>query len=586
MKNRELADMFETMADVMEIQGANPFRVNSYRKVARILGDLTEDIEKVSEEGRLDDLPGIGSSSAEKIQQYLDEGTMDRYEEVMSDFPEDALEMLQIPGLGPKTVARFLNEKGIESVDELAEAIEDGSLAGMEGLGAKTFENIKKGIRMVREQRGRTKLGTALPIAQEIIEKLTDRCDIPRAQAAGSLRRHKETVGDVDILVTTGAAESGEDAVSEEIPGGKEIIQEFTALDMVDEVIAAGQTKGSVRTRQGLQVDVRVVRPESFGAALQYFTGSKAHNVHIRGIAVDRDLKINEYGVFKGDERVAGETEEDVYTALDLPWIPPELREDRGEVEAAAEDGLPHLITVDDLRGDLHSHTSYSDGAASVLEMATAARDMGYEFLGLTDHSVSLSVTQGPDEEGLRRKKEEIDRAMEELDGFTILAGSEVDIFKDGSLDYNEEILEWLDLVIAAVHTHFGLDEKEMTERVVKAVSNPHVDILAHPTGRLINEREPYALDMNAVVEACAENGVALELNSFPDRLDITDTVCRQAKETGVKVAIDTDSHHPSHLQWIKVGVGTARRGWLEPDDVLNCMSAKELLEYLNRDRS
>ena len=585
MKNRELASMFETMADVMEIQGANQFRVNSYRKVARVLGDLTEDIETVAEEGRLDELSGVGSSSAEKIQQYLEEGRMDRYEEVMSDFPEDALEMLQIPGLGPKTVARFIKEKDIESLDELDEALEDGRLEGMEGLGEKTFENIKKGIRMVREQRGRTKLGTALPIAREIIEKLKDRCDISRAEAAGSLRRRKETVGDVDILVTTGAAEAGEEADEEEIPGGKEIIEEFTALDMVDEVVAAGQTKGTVRTTEGLQVDVRVVRPESFGAALQYFTGSKAHNVHIRGIAVDRELKINEYGVFKGDERLAGETEEEVYDALDLPWIPPELREDRGEVEAAAEGNLPTLITAEDLRGDFHAHTTYSDGAASVLEMAKAAKKMGYEFLGLTDHSVSLSVTQGPDEEGLKRKKEEIEKALEELDGFTILAGSEVDIFKDGSLDYNEDILANLDLVIAAVHTHFGLAEKEMTERIVKAVSDPHVDILAHPTGRLINEREPYEVDMTAVVEACAEHGVALELNSFPDRLDITDTVCRQAKEAGAKVAMGTDSHHPSHLQWVQVGLGTARRGWLEPDDVLNCMSANDLLDYLSRDR-
>ena len=586
MKNRELANMFETMADVMEIQGENQFRVNSYRKVARVLGDLTEDIEQVAEEGRLDKLSGIGSSSAEKIHQYLEEGRMDRYEEVMSDFPADALEMLQIPGLGPKTVARFINEREIESLDELAEALEDGSLEGMEGLGEKTFENIKKGIRMVREQRGRTKLGTALSIAQEITEKLKNRCDIRRVEAAGSLRRHKETVGDIDILVTTGAAEAGKQADEEEIPGGKEIIQEFTSLDMADEVIAAGQTKGSVRTTEGLQVDVRVVRPESFGAALQYFTGSKAHNVHIRGIAVDRGLKINEYGVFKGDERVAGETEEEVYAALDLPWIAPELREDRGEVEAAADDNLPELITLKDLRGDFHAHTTYSDGAASVLEMAKAAKNMGYEFLGLTDHSVSLSVTQGPDEEGLKRKKEEIEEAMEELDGFTILAGSEVDIFKDGTLDYNEDILEELDLVIAAVHTHFSLAEKDMTKRIVKAVSDPHVDILAHPTGRLINEREPYEVNMTAVVEACAEHGVALELNSFPDRLDITDTVCRQAKKAGVKISIGTDSHHPSHLQWIKVGLGTARRGWLEPDDVLNCMSSKDLLDYLNRDRS
>jgi len=584
MKNAELAAMFETMADVMEIQGENPFRVNSYRKVARVLRDLAEDVEQVAREGRLNELSGVGKSSAQKIQQYLETGTMQAYDRLVCDFPTGALQMLRIPSLGPKTVARLINEKGIDSVEKLEAAVKEGRLDDMEGLKQKTLQNILRGIEMLKRSAGRTKLGTALPLANEIIAKLRERCDIGQAEPAGSLRRRRETVGDVDILVTVQSKKRGGD--EQDIPGGKDLVEEFTSLDMVAEVLAAGETKGSIRTRGGMQVDLRVVRPQSFGAALQYFTGSKAHNIHIRGIALDRGLKINEYGVFKGNKRIAGSTEEEVYGALGLPWIAPELREDRGEVEAAGENRLPELVTREDVRGDFHVHTNYSDGVATVRELAEAARELGYGFLALTDHSKSLGVANGLSEEDLTRRNEEINRAMEELDEITLLKGTEVDILQDGSLDYDDETLNRLDLVIAAVHTHFKMDRRRMTKRVCRAAANPCVHIIAHPTGRLIGERDPYEVDMSAVVEACAQYGTALELNCFPDRLDINDILCRQAKEAGVKVAIGTDAHRASHLAHMEFGVATARRGWLEADDVLNCWPLERLLHFLKRSKA
>jgi len=583
MKNAELAAVFDTMADIMEVKGENPFRISSYRKVARIVRDLAEDIEQVAAEGRLGDLPGVGKSSAEKIQEYLQTGKMAAYEALVRDFPLGALEMLKIPTLGPKTLARLLNEKGIDSVEKLEAAIREGRLEGMAGIGRKTLENIQRGIEMLKKSRGRTRLGAALPIAREIVAKMRERCRLIEAEPAGSLRRRRETVGDVDILVTVEGASGGP---AEQISAGTEVVREFTSLDIVSEVLAAGATKGSVRTREGLQVDLRVVSPQSFGAALQYFTGSKAHNVRIRGIALDKGLKVNEYGVFRGDESIAGATEEDVYAALGLPWIPPELREDRGEVEAALEGRLPALITMNDVQGDFHAHTNYSDGSATVLQMARAAQELGYRFLGLTDHSKSLGVAGGLDEEKLARRNEEIERARQELGGFLLLKGAEVDILEDGSLDYDDDTLAGLDVVIAAVHAHLTMDEPRMTERICKAAANPHVHIIAHPTGRLIGEREPYPVNMAAVIEACAEHGTALELNAYPERLDITDTVCRQAKEAGVKVAIGTDSHSPSQLRLMEFGVAWGRRGWLEPQDVLNCWPTERLLEFLHRKKT
>jgi DNA polymerase (family 10) len=584
MKNAAVADMFDKMADIMEIKGENAFRVNSYRNVARVVRDLTEDIEHVHKEGRLLDLAGVGKSSAEKITQFLETGRMKAYEDLVKDFPVGALDMLRIPHVGPKTVGRLMHDKGITSIEQLEKAIQKGDLEGMAGMGAKTIENLKTGIEFLRSSAGRILLGKALPVAQAIVAALKEKVDVEAIEPAGSLRRMRETIGDIDIL-TTVKPKGRKPKEADEIPGGKEVVEAFVSLPNVAEVLAAGGTKGSVRTEEGLQVDLRVVSPESFGAALVYFTGSKAHNIKIRGIALDKGLKINEYGVFKGEDRIAGATEEKVYKSLKLPWIPPELREDRGEVEAAAAGKLPKLVTLEDIRGDLHAHTNHSDGALSVLQMAEAAKAMGYSYIAITDHSPSLGVASGLNVARLRKQHAEIEAAQKQLRGFRILKGTEADILADGRIDYPDEVLADLDIVVASVHTRFGMSEKEMTERIIKAVRNPYVTAIGHLTGRLIGQRDTYQVDVGAVIAACAEEGCALELNSHMDRLDITDIVCHQAKQAGVKVLIGTDAHHSEHYWMMKLGVATARRGWLEKGDVLNCMEADELRQYLHARR-
>ncbi|MHC4592239.1 MAG: DNA polymerase/3'-5' exonuclease PolX [Planctomycetota bacterium] len=584
MKNAAVADLFDTMADIMDIKGEDAFRVNSYRKVARALRDLTEDVEQVHKEGRLTDLADIGKSSAEKIAQFLETGKVKAYEELTKGFPAEALEMLRIPGMGPKTVARLMGDKGIKNLSELAKAIESGGLVGLAGMGEKKIENIRAGIEFLRRSAGRILLGKALPVAQAMVERLKEGCELGAAEAAGSLRRMRETIGDIDILAsvpsTRGKGKKGSAAQ------GRAVVEAFTSLPNVSEVLAAGDTKGSVRTEEGLQADLRVVAPESFGAALQYFTGSKAHNIKLRGLASDRGLKINEYGVFKGKKRIAGRTEEEVYPSLDLPWIPPELREDRGEVEAAAQGKLPDPLSPGDIRGDLHVHTRYSDGALSVTEMARNAREMGYSYVAITDHSRSLGVAGGLSLKRLKRQRAEIEAAREKLSGFAILTGTEVDILPQGGLDYPDDVLAELDIVIASVHSRFGMREKEMTERILTAVRNPNVTAIGHLTGRLLGQREAYEVDVGAVVAACAEHRTALELNANAERLDITDLVCRAAKEAGVKVLIGSDAHHPRHYWMMQLGVATARRGWLERGDVLNCMGLEELRDYARAGRS
>jgi len=584
MQNAAVAEVFNTMADIMEIKGENAFRVNTYRKVARIVGELTEDIAQVSEQGRLTDLPGIGQSSAEKIRQFLAKGSMDAYEKLTRDFPMSALDLLRIPNVGPKTVGRWMKEKGICSITDLERALDAGALDGMAGMGAKTLENVRAGLAFLKRSAGRILLGDALPVAQQIIEDLKSSCKLKAVEAAGSLRRRKETIGDIDILATVSRPKSRRKSDGE-MPGGREVVQAFTSLEGVEDVLAAGDTKGSVRTTEGLQVDLRVVPPECYGAALVYFTGSKEHNVKIRGLANDRGLKINEYGVFQGEKRIAGKTEQEVYGCLDLPWIPPEMREDRGEIEAAAAGELPTPVERKDIRGDLHVHTSFSDGVLPVYEMARAVRDMGYSYMAITDHSGSLGIAGGLLPERLADQHAEIEAARKKLRGFRILKGTEVDILPDGSLDYPDEVLAGLDIVIASVHSRFGMPEQEMTARICRAAENPYVTAIGHPTGRLIGRRQAYAVDMGAVIAACAACGTALELNANSYRLDATDLVCRQAAQAGVKVLIGTDSHSPVHLWMMEIGVATARRGWLTKADVLNCMSADGLVDYARSKR-
>ncbi len=574
MKNKEIADKFETMADIMEIKGENAFRIRSYRKVTEVLEGLGEDVAEIAHQRGVETVPGIGKSSAQKINEYLETGKISAHEKLLNSFPVSALDMLQIPDVGPKTIAKLINEKGITSVDELERTIDNGKLGNMEGIGDKMIEKIKTGISFVKSCRGRILLGEALPTARNIIQKLREETGAECIEFAGSLRRMRETVGDVDIL----AGLPPEAKVNED---GQNIVSAFTQLEMAGEVLAAGDTKGSIRTKEGLQVDMRVVPLESFGAALLYFTGSRAHNVKLRGMAADRGLKINEYGLYRGDTKLAGASEKDIYGALDLSYIAPELREDRGEVEAAAERSLPDLIATDDIKGEMHSHCTFSDGDMTVEEMAYAAKASGYEYLAITDHSKSLTIANGLDEDDLKRKNEIIDRINNDFDYFYVLKGTEVDILKDGSLDYGDETLSELDWVIASVHDHFAMREREMTDRIAAAVRNPHVDCIGHLTGRLLNRREAYPVNRGKIIDECAQNRTALELNAYPERLDITDIVCREAKKAGVKISIGCDAHTASHFSLIKFGIATARRGWLESKDVLNTMSKADLLNYL-----
>lgn len=572
MKNAEIAEIFDRMADILELLNENPFRVRSYRKASMVIGDQTEDIAAIAESGRLGELPGIGASFAEKIKEYLSTGKLAAYEELKAKVPAGVVEMMHVPGLGPKTAGLFWKQANITSVAELSQAIEAGKLLGLPGIGEKKLENIKKGIQTYLAGQGRVLLGVALPVAEEIAARLEEVKGVSQVLPAGSLRRRRETIGDVDILVASAH--------------GKEVVDAFVHLPTVKDVLAAGDTKGSVRVEGGLQVDVRVVAPESFGAAAQYFTGSKAHNIRLRDLAIGKKLKLNEYGVFRGEKRIAGETEQDVYAALGLPWIPPELREDRGEVEAALEGALPALIEEKDIRGDLQMHSTHSDGSASIEEMARVCQELGYEYLCITDHSQSLKVARGLSPARLREQRKEIDALNRKLTGIRILAGVETDILSDGTLDLPDKVLASLDFVIASIHVGMQQDADHITARLVKAMQNPYVHAIAHPTGRVLNQRDPYAVHFDELLRVAKETGTALEINAHYDRLDLGDTQARAARDAGVKLVINTDAHAPVHLPFMRFGVATARRGWVRKEDVLNTLPLEKLLEALGRKRS
>jgi len=571
MKNAEIAGIFDRMADILEVLNENPFRVRSYRKASEVVGDQAEDIAALAQSGRLGELPGIGTAFVEKITEFLAEGKVTAYEELKAKVPEGVVEMLRVPGLGPKTAGLFWKKANVTSVAELSKAIDDGRLVGLPGIGEKKLENLKKGIATYLGGQGRVLLGVALPVAEEISALLAKVAGVSQVLPAGSMRRRRETIGDVDILVASEL--------------GKEVVAAFVRLPMVKDVLAAGDTKGSVRVEGGLQVDVRVVPPDSFGAAAQYFTGSKAHNIRLRDLAIGKGLKLNEYGVFRGDTRLAGTTEEEVYAALGLPWVPPELREDRGEVEAALEGKLPKLIEEGDIRGDLQMHSTASDGAASIEEMARACIALGYQYMAITDHSQSLKIANGLTPARLREQRKEIDALNKRLKGFRVLAGIEVDILGDGTLDLPDKCLATLDFVIASIHMGMQQDPERTTVRLVKAMRSPCVSAIAHPTGRVIGQRDPYALNFDEVLRVARETGTALEINAYVDRLDLNDIQARAARDAGVKLLIDTDAHSPAHLPMMRFGVATARRGWVAKRDVLNALPLDGLLAALGAKR-
>ena len=566
--NAEVATAFEEMADLLEIEGANPFRVRAYRFAARTLRDLPAEVGEMVAKGEdLTSLPGIGDDLAGKIKEILATGTAAALEAQRKRVPATLTELLRIPGLGPKRVKTLAHELKVRSLSELQTAAQAGRVRTLAGFGEKTEQHILDALATRLAEAPRVQRAVAIPSAEALVAYLEQSSGVSRVIAAGSYRRGLETIGDLDILVTA--------------PAGRTVMDRFVAYQEVRDVLAHGATKSSVRLQSGLQVDLRVVPQESYGAALLYFTGSKAHNVVLRQLAQQRGLKLNEYGVFRGDKPVAGETEESVYASLGLPWIPPELREGRGEIDAAKAGRLPHLVDLQDLKGDLHAHTRATDGRNSLPEMAEAARLRGLRYFAITDHSRRLTMAKGLDSARLLQQIEAIDRLNATLSGITILKGIEVDILEDGSLDLPDEVLGRLDLVVGAVHSRFNLSNRRQTERIMKAMDHPHFSILAHPSGRLIGRREPYEVDMLRIIRKARERRCFLEINAHPERLDLTDIHCRMAKDEGVLLAVNTDAHSMLDLENARFGVGQARRGWLEKTDVLNTRPYAELRKLL-----
>lgn len=567
MRNEEVARIFRAVAELLELKGENPFRVRAYERAAEKVARLEEDIAAVAEKGQLTSIPGIGKDLAKKIDEILRTGTLAYYEKLKAEVPPGVLELLTVPGIGPRKAMALYRELGIRSLEDLEARARAAELRRLPGFKERTEANILREIGGARQVRERTPLGEALPVALELIELLTQKVPGARISIAGSLRRRCETIGDIDLLAASAKPE--------------QVIAAFIALRPVAEVMARGETKATVRLADGRQVDIRAVKPDSYGAALCYFTGSKHHNIHLRRLALDRGLKINEYGVFRDGQRIAGGEEEEVYAALGLPWIPPELREDLGEIEAAAAGRLPALVSDADIRGDLHVHSTYSDGTGTLEAIADRARQMGYEWVALCDHSPSLKIARGLSAADLQAKAAAVRAFNAASPDFKFLCGAEVDIRPDGTLDYPDEVLTDLDFVLAAVHSHFRRKGESTTARLLAAVRHPLVHALAHPTGRLLGERPPYDADMEQVIaEACAA-GTWLEINAYPKRLDLSDRYCRLAKKRGGLVTIGSDAHTVGQMDFMSYGISVARRGWLEPNDVVNTRSWADLQTLL-----
>jgi DNA polymerase (family 10) len=547
--NADIASAFEEIADLLELGDENPFRIRAYRNAARIVGGLSLDLAAALAVGKeLPKLPGIGEDLSGKIREIAASGSCKLLQKLRGRFPAGITELLRLPGVGPKRV-RALHQANIDSLEDLRRAARAGKLPALPGFGEKTAHRIVDAAQAQLGAARRFKLAVAAQYAAPLAKHVG-------GVVAGSFRRMRDTVGDIDILVVSDAPET--------------VAARFVAYPEVRQILAQGSTRSSVRLACGLQADLRVVPKESYGAALHYFTGSKSHNIAVRKLGIARGLKINEYGVWQGKKRIAGETEESVYAAVGLPYIEPELRESQGELEAARAGSLPRLVSLSDLRGDLHAHTKATDGRASAREMALAAKAAGLSYLAITDHSRRLAMARGLDPRRLEKQIAEIDELNRELSGITVLKGSEVDILEDGSLDLPDSVLSKLDVVVAAVHGNFNLSRARQTARILAALDNPLVRILAHPTGRLIGEREPYDVDMLAVMRKARSRGVALELNAHPDRLDLNEVHCRMAKDEGVMVAIGSDAHGTDGFEVLRYGVGQARRGWLEAKEVLN----------------
>ncbi|TXT57051.1 MAG: DNA polymerase/3'-5' exonuclease PolX [Candidatus Thorarchaeota archaeon] len=569
-KNAEVARALKELALLVEVEGTEKYAARAYQRAVRSITSLGEDIQAIANRDELEDIPGIGKGISKKIQSYLDTGTIELLDRLRARIPVKVMELDSIPGVGPKTIKLLYEELGVTDLASLEKAAQQGKIAPLKGMGEKTQSQILEGIALVRSGLNRTLLADAMEVVERIRQKLESVEGVNQVEVAGSYRRRRETVGDLDFLI------DADDAAL--------VMDVFSSLDEVQDVLVKGSTKTSVRLTSSLQIDLRVIPQESFGAGLQYFTGSVDHNVRLRGIARSMDLKLNEYGLFRGDELIAGEHEEDIYSALGLDWISPELRENRGEIDAAKDGTLPNLIQFDEIRGDLHSHTDQSDGSNTIEEMLDAASERGHEYFCISDHTQSLTIANGMDESRLLERIEEIDtlNASEKWD-MHILKGAEVDILADGSLDIEDDVLAQLDVVTVSVHSRMKDSKRVMTERVCTALENKHVHILGHPTGRLIGKRAEFEIDLEPIFEIAKNNQVAMELNANPRRLDLNPGNLRAAINMGLKIAINSDAHKIHEIDYMKFGVFQARRGWVTKDDVLNTMSLKSLQKWLGK---
>jgi DNA polymerase (family 10) len=573
MKNQNLAKMFYEIAEYLEMDGV-PFKPYAYQKAATTLETMKEDVEDLYQTGgvkALKALPGVGEAIAKKIEEYLTTGKLRYYEDFKEKMPMDLDEIIRVEGMGPRRAKVLFEKLGVKNLKELEEAARGRRVAPLSGFGEKTEKNILEAIEFLKRSKGRFLLGDILPVAEEVLEKLRKVKGVERADMAGSLRRMKETIGDVDFLV-----------VSRDPEG---VMNVFVSLPGVEKIWAKGKTKSSVRMAEGFDMDVRVIAPESYGAALQYFTGSKEHNIALRKIAIGRGFKLSEYGLFKGSKNVVAKAEEEIYRRLGLQWIPPEMREDRGEVGLAEGGKLPDLISQEDIQGDLHVHSDWDGGSDSIEKIAETAREMGYQYAGISDHTKFLKIERGLDEKKIRERNREIDRLNEKRKKaglrFRILKGCEANIMSDGSIDIKDEVLAELDFVIAGIHSQFKMTRAEMTERIIRALRNPHVDILSHPTGRILKRRGEYDADFDRLLKVAREERKILEINAYPERLDLNDANIMKAIKASVRMVINTDAHHVDQLDMMRFGVAQARRGWAEKKDIINAWPVEELLKTL-----
>ncbi|MBL7150279.1 MAG: DNA polymerase/3'-5' exonuclease PolX [Candidatus Pacebacteria bacterium] len=575
MKNQELAKIFYEIAAYLEMEGV-AFKPYAYEKAALALETLEEDIEEIYKKGglpALKDIPGIGESIAEKIEEYLKKGKIKYYQELKKKTPLNIEELTAVEGMGPKKVKILYQKLGIRNLKDLEKAARAHKIAPLFGFGEKTEKNILEGIAFLKRSKGRFLLGDILPVAREVYEKLKNLKEVEEISPAGSVRRMKETIGDVDFLVVSQKPQK--------------VMAFFTSLPEVIKIWGKGTTKASVKMREGFNMDIRVIPRKSYGSALQYFTGSKEHNIATRRIAMDKGLKLSEYGLFRGPKMIAGETEKGIYKVLGMEWIPPEMRENQGEIEAASERKLPRIIDYDDIKGDLHCHSKWDGGANSIEEIAKASIEIGYQYIGISDHTKFLRIEHGLDEKKLAQQRKEIEKLNSRLRQgfggqakFKILQGAETNILNDGSIDIKDEALKKLDYVIAGIHSNFKMEKGKMTERIIRAMKNPYIKIISHPTGRILKRRDEYQIDFDKILRVARETGTILEINSFPERLDLNDQNIRRAKTAGVKMVINTDAHHKDQLRFIEFGVAQARRGWAEKEDIINAHPLEKLLKF------